>query len=221
MHTTCPTTRAWPTWPPGFGLCEGRGQESDIFVNQRNAANALNGDRVEVVAIHRGRDGNSRRNHAHRRAQPQPYVGVAEVARTRSSCGPTRAACRWTSTSRKAIPRREGRRKGRGPHRRLGRRQQKSRGRTDRTARNGGQQRHGDARHSGRIRAALPLRPRNRAGSGGHRRQHHRQGDRRTPRLQAGDDLHGGPADAKDFDDALSVRRVRTASGRSACISPT
>ena len=33
------------------------GEENDIFVNQRNTANALNGDRVEVVAIHRGRDG--------------------------------------------------------------------------------------------------------------------------------------------------------------------
>ena len=31
------------------------GEENDIFVNQRNTANALNGDRVEVVAIHRGR----------------------------------------------------------------------------------------------------------------------------------------------------------------------
>lgn len=33
------------------------GEEKDIFVNQRNTANALNGDRVEVVVMHRGRDG--------------------------------------------------------------------------------------------------------------------------------------------------------------------
>ena len=31
------------------------GEEKDIFVNQRNTANALNGDRVEVVVMHRGR----------------------------------------------------------------------------------------------------------------------------------------------------------------------
>ncbi len=30
------------------------GEEKDIFVNQRNTANALNGDRVEVVVMHRG-----------------------------------------------------------------------------------------------------------------------------------------------------------------------
>ena len=33
------------------------GLENDIFVNQRNASNALDGDRVEVAVMHRGRDG--------------------------------------------------------------------------------------------------------------------------------------------------------------------
>ena len=33
------------------------GLEQDIFVNQRNTLNALNGDRVEVVVMHRGRNG--------------------------------------------------------------------------------------------------------------------------------------------------------------------
>ena len=32
------------------------GEENDIFVNQRNTANALNGDRVEVVVMHRSRE---------------------------------------------------------------------------------------------------------------------------------------------------------------------
>ena len=43
--------------PSGSVYVKVEGQESDIFVNQRNAANALNGDRVEVVVMHRGRDG--------------------------------------------------------------------------------------------------------------------------------------------------------------------
>lgn len=56
------------------------GLESDLVVNQRNASNALNGDRVEVVVTHRGRNGQMQgeitriveRNR-------KPYVGVAEV----------------------------------------------------------------------------------------------------------------------------------------------
>ena len=56
------------------------GEEKDIFVNQRNAANALNGDRVEVVVMHRGRNGQlegeiTRIIERNRK----PYVGVAEV----------------------------------------------------------------------------------------------------------------------------------------------
>ena len=56
------------------------GLGNDIFVNQRNAANALDGDRVEVVVMHRSRNGElegeiSRvieRSH-------KTYVGIAEV----------------------------------------------------------------------------------------------------------------------------------------------
>ena len=56
------------------------GLDSDIFVNQRAAGNALDGDRVEVVVTHRGRTGQTEgeitriveRNR-------KPYVGVAEV----------------------------------------------------------------------------------------------------------------------------------------------
>ncbi len=56
------------------------GLEGDIFVNQRATHNALDGDHVEVVVSHRGRNGQSEgevtriieRNH-------KPYVGVAEV----------------------------------------------------------------------------------------------------------------------------------------------
>ncbi len=56
------------------------GEEKDIFVNQRNTANALNGDRVEVVVMHRGRNGQlegeiTRIIERNRK----PYVGVAEV----------------------------------------------------------------------------------------------------------------------------------------------
>ena len=56
------------------------GEENDIFVNQRNTANALNGDRVEVVAIHRGRDGKLEGEITRivERSR-KPYVGVAEV----------------------------------------------------------------------------------------------------------------------------------------------
>ena len=66
--------------PSGSVYVKVEGQESDIFVNQRNAANALNGDRVEVVVMHRGRNGQlegeiTRIIERNRK----PYVGVAEV----------------------------------------------------------------------------------------------------------------------------------------------
>ena len=66
--------------PSGSVYVKVEGQESDIFVNQRNTANALNGDRVEVVAIHRGRDGKLEGEITRivERSR-KPYVGVAEV----------------------------------------------------------------------------------------------------------------------------------------------
>lgn len=56
------------------------GEENDIFVNQRNTLNALNGDRVEVVAMHRGRDGKMEGEITRiiERSR-KPYVGIAEV----------------------------------------------------------------------------------------------------------------------------------------------
>ena len=56
------------------------GEEKDIFVNQRNTANALNGDRVEVVVMHRGRDGKMEGEVTRivERSR-KPYVGIAEV----------------------------------------------------------------------------------------------------------------------------------------------
>ena len=59
---------------------EVEGLENDIFVNPRNTDYALDGDRVEVSVTHRGRDGKFEgevtriieRSH-------KPYVGVAEV----------------------------------------------------------------------------------------------------------------------------------------------
>ncbi len=56
------------------------GLESDIFVNPRNASTALDGDRVEAVVMHRGSGGKlegeiTRIVERSRR----PYVGVAEV----------------------------------------------------------------------------------------------------------------------------------------------
>ena len=65
------------------------GEEKDIFVNQRNTANALNGDRVEVVVMHRGRDGK----------MEGEITRIVERSRTRYSYGRIRAVCRWTSTS--------------------------------------------------------------------------------------------------------------------------
>lgn len=56
------------------------GLEQDIFVNQRNTLNALDGDRVEVVVMHRSRDGRLEGEvTAIRERSPRPYVGVAEV----------------------------------------------------------------------------------------------------------------------------------------------
>ena len=56
------------------------GEENDIFVNQRNSANALDGDRVEVVVMHRSRDGKLEGEITRivERSR-KPYVGVAEV----------------------------------------------------------------------------------------------------------------------------------------------
>lgn len=57
------------------------GEEKDIFVNQRNTANALNGDRVgggrHATAAATGRW--RARSHASSNAAAKPYVGVAEV----------------------------------------------------------------------------------------------------------------------------------------------
>lgn len=56
------------------------GEETDIYVNQRNAANALNGDRVEVAVTHRGRNGQMEGEVTRiiERSR-KPYAGVAEV----------------------------------------------------------------------------------------------------------------------------------------------
>ncbi|MCM1151400.1 MAG: ribonuclease R [Alistipes sp.] len=56
------------------------GLENDIFVHQRNTANALDGDRVEVLVIHRSHDGKLEGEIARivERSR-KPYVGVAEV----------------------------------------------------------------------------------------------------------------------------------------------
>ena len=76
------------------------GEEKDIFVNQRNTANALNGDRVEVVVMHRGRDGKMEGEITRivERSR-KPYVGIAEVGAHQIFYGRIRAVCRWTSTS--------------------------------------------------------------------------------------------------------------------------
>ena len=56
------------------------GLEEDIFVNQRNTANALDGDRVEVAVIHRGRDGRMEGEVTRILSRiRKPYVGIAEV----------------------------------------------------------------------------------------------------------------------------------------------
>ncbi len=200
------------------------GEEKDIFVNQRNTANALNGDRVEVVVMHRGRDGKLEGEITRivERSR-KPYVGIAEVGAHQIFVrADSRRMPMDIYLSKRAVPRREGRRKGRRAHRRLGRREQKPRGRTGRAAGHGGQQRHRDARHPGRIRAALPLRARSRAGGRGHRRPDHGQGDRPAPRFPQCDDLHGRPGRRQ----GLRRRAVGTQSrgrrmGEWAYISPT
>ncbi len=56
------------------------GLENDIFVNQRNAANALDGDRVEVAVMHRSHDGKLEGEITRiLERSRKPYVGVAEV----------------------------------------------------------------------------------------------------------------------------------------------
>ncbi len=54
--------------------------EEDIYVNQRNSSNALDSDRVEVVVTHRGRDGKMEGEISRviERSR-KPYIGVAEV----------------------------------------------------------------------------------------------------------------------------------------------
>lgn len=56
------------------------GVEKDIFVNQRSTANALGGDQVEVTVTHTGRDGSFEGEITRiiERSR-KPYVGVAEV----------------------------------------------------------------------------------------------------------------------------------------------
>ena len=54
--------------------------ENDIFVNQRNTFGALEGDRVEVVVMHRSRDGKLEGEITRiLERSTKPYVGVAEV----------------------------------------------------------------------------------------------------------------------------------------------
>ena len=56
------------------------GLEEDIYVNQRNTANALDGDRVEIAVVHRGRDGRMEGEVTRIISRNRkPYVGVAEV----------------------------------------------------------------------------------------------------------------------------------------------
>ncbi len=54
--------------------------ENDIFVNQRNTFGALEGDRVEVVVMHRSRDGKLEGEITRIvERSTKPYVGIAEV----------------------------------------------------------------------------------------------------------------------------------------------
>ncbi|MBR0330005.1 MAG: RNB domain-containing ribonuclease, partial [Alistipes sp.] len=56
------------------------GLEQDIFVHQRNTMGALEGDRVEVVVMHRGRDGRLEGEITQiLERSTKPYVGIAEV----------------------------------------------------------------------------------------------------------------------------------------------
>ncbi|WP_418982676.1 ribonuclease R [Alistipes sp.] len=66
--------------PSGTVYVKVEGLETDVLVNARNASNALNGDRVEVVVTHRGRSGQLEGEITRivERSR-KPYVGVAEV----------------------------------------------------------------------------------------------------------------------------------------------
>ena len=56
------------------------GLEQDIFVHQRNTQGALEDDRVEVVVMHRGRDGRLEGEITQiLERSTKPYVGIAEV----------------------------------------------------------------------------------------------------------------------------------------------
>ncbi len=56
------------------------GEEQDIYVNSRNSANALDGDRVEVVVVHRDRNGRMEGEISRIvERNTKPYVGVTEV----------------------------------------------------------------------------------------------------------------------------------------------
>ena len=56
------------------------GLEEEIFVNPRNTGNALDGDRVEVAVIHRSRDGKFEGEVTRiLERSRKPYVGIAEV----------------------------------------------------------------------------------------------------------------------------------------------
>lgn len=66
--------------PGGAVYVRVEGQENDIYVNQRNAANALDGDRVEVAVMHRGHRGRTEGEIVRivERSR-RPCVGIAEV----------------------------------------------------------------------------------------------------------------------------------------------
>jgi len=73
--------------PLGFGLCEGRRAGERYLRQQRNAANALNGDRVEVVVMATGGPQRTagRADHAYHRTQPKRPSGLAEGRGTTST----------------------------------------------------------------------------------------------------------------------------------------
>lgn len=66
--------------PSGAVYVRVEGLENDIYVNQRNTANALDGDRVEATVMHRGHSGRTEGEIVRivERCR-KPYVGVAEV----------------------------------------------------------------------------------------------------------------------------------------------
>ena len=157
------------------------GEEKDIFVNQRNTANALNGDRVEVVVMHRGRDGQMEGEITHHRTQPQtPMSASPKSGRTRYSYGAdSRRMPMDIYLSKRPVPRREGRRKGRRAHRRLAEGEQSPVGELiERLGMAGNNDTEMHAILAG-IRAALPLRAQSRAGGRGYRRPDY--GQRRSP----------------------------------------